>query len=114
VYIWAILLGIAQVLDAAKDFIPQTKNRRNASEFVSTLENVLIDARFEWHSIFGGRYTADEIMERWRTLAKLLSETESKFFPDGLPANEARQILAEEDARTYFSTMYGEGGPGHG
>jgi hypothetical protein len=51
-YAWAILLGLAQVLDAAKDFIPQTKNRRNASEFVSALDTIIIDARFEWHSIF--------------------------------------------------------------
>jgi hypothetical protein len=113
-FAWAVLLGIAQIIDAGKDYLPQTKNRRNASEFVSALENVIIDARFEWHSIFAGRYAAEDIMERWRTLAKLLHETETKFFPDGLPVNEARQRLAEDDARAYFSTMYGVGEPDHG
>jgi hypothetical protein len=113
-FVWAVLLGIAQILDAAKDYIPQTKHRRNASEFVSALENVIIDARFEWHSIFRGQYAAAEIMERWRALAKLLNETETKHFPDGLPVKESRQKLAEDDARAYFSTMYGVGGPENG
>jgi hypothetical protein len=65
-FVWGVLLGIAQVLDAAKDYIPQTKHRRNASEFVSELESVIIDARFDWHSIFNGQCSAREIMERWR------------------------------------------------
>jgi hypothetical protein len=28
--VWAVLLGVAQLLDAAKDYIPQTKHRRSA------------------------------------------------------------------------------------
>jgi hypothetical protein len=86
-----------------------TKHRRNASEFVSELESVIIDARFEWHSIFSGQYSARDIMERWRTLAKVLNETETKHFPDGLPVNSSRQKLAEDDAKAYFLTMYGVG-----
>jgi hypothetical protein len=108
-FVWAVLIGIVQLLDAAKDYIPQTKHRRNASEFVSALENIIIDARFEWHSIFTGQRSAAEIMERWRTLAKLLNETETKHFPDGLPVKPYRQRLAEEDAKAYFLTMYGVG-----
>jgi hypothetical protein len=108
-FVWAVLLGIAQILDAAKDYIPQTKHRRNASEFVSTIENVIIDARFHWHSIFSGQCATGEIMEKWRTLAKLLNETETKHFPDGLPVKASRQKLAEDDAKTYFLTMYGVG-----
>jgi hypothetical protein len=53
-------------------------------------------------------------MERWRALAKLLSETETKYFPDGLPLNEARQKLAEAEARAYFSNLYGVGSPENG
>jgi hypothetical protein len=50
-------------------------------------------------------------MERWRTLAKLLNETETKHFPDGLPLKPARQKLAEQDAKAYFSAIYGVGEP---
>jgi len=77
---------------------------------VAVLENIIIDARFEWYSVFTGKYAADDIMARWRKLAKLLNEAETKYFPDGLPANEKRQELAESDAKAYFLAMYGVGG----
>jgi len=113
-FIWGILLGATQILDASKDYIPQTKNRRSASEFVATIENIIIEARFEWFEIFHGKYPADEIMDRWRKLAKLLNEAESKCFPDGLPSDPTRQRLAEQDANTYFQTYYGVKGVENG
>ncbi len=105
--VWGALIGISQILDAGKEYLPQTKNRRSASEFVSNIENIFIDARFEWYSIYSGKCDPDDIMERWRKLAKLLNEVETKSFPDGLPANAVRQRLAEEDARAYFLSTYG-------
>ena len=109
-FMWGILLAAAQVLDAAKDYIPQAKHRRSATEFVSMVENIIIDARFEWFSIFSGQYQASEIMDRWRALAKLLNEAETKYFPEGLPASLTRQGLAEAEARAYFLNHYGVGG----
>jgi hypothetical protein len=50
------------------------------------IESLIIDARFEWFSISNGDCQPVDIMGRWRALAKLLNETESKFFPDGIPA----------------------------
>jgi hypothetical protein len=114
VFVWGVLIGVAQILDAAKDFIPQTKHRRSASDFVGVIESVIIDARFEWFSIFEGEYHASEIMDRWRTLARLLNENEGKYFPDGLPVNAERQRLAEAEASAYFSMNYGVGGAEHG
>jgi hypothetical protein len=86
------------------------KNRRSASEFVSAIETIIIDARFEWYEIFDGKYEAGEIMDRWRKLARLMNETEGKYFPDGLPMNAERQRLAEAEASAYFSSTYGVGG----
>ncbi len=113
-FVWGVLLGAAQILDAAKEFIPQTKNRRSASEFVSVMETIIIDARVEWFAVFKGEYEAGEVMDRWRKLARLMNETEGKYFPDGLPANPERQRLAEADASAYFSNTYGVGGAENG
>jgi hypothetical protein len=79
-FIWGVLLGVAQVLDAAKEFIPQTTNRRGAAECVTVLETMLIDAQFEWYEIFAGKHQAGEIMERWRKLARFMTETEENSF----------------------------------
>jgi len=108
--VWGVLLAAMQILDAIKEFIPQTRNRRNASDFVSAMEHIIIDARFEWYEVSNGKYDALEIMNRWRKLAKLLIETECKYFPDGIPADSGRQKLAEDEARAYFVNIYGVGG----
>ena len=78
------------------------------------METIIIDARFEWFSIFSGEHEASDIMARWRKLARLMNETERKYFPDGLPANPERQRLAEADASAYFSSIYGVGGAENG
>jgi hypothetical protein len=111
---WGGLLAVSQVLDAGKDYLPQAKSRKAASEFVTAVEGLLIEARFEWHLIFNGDLAPDDIMARWRTLAKQLHEAESKYFPEGLPANDARQRLAEQDARDYFLSTYGVEGQDNG
>jgi hypothetical protein len=112
--IWGALVGITQMLDAAKDYLPQAKNRRSASEFLATMDNIIIDARFEWFAVFNGEYEAGEIMTRWRKLAKLLAETEARHFPDGLPANLARKNVAKAEASAYLMGLYGVGASDHG
>ncbi|MDQ0392649.1 hypothetical protein [Labrys monachus] len=104
--VWGVVVGATQVLDAAKDYLPQVKNRHLASEFVSSVEKILIDAEFEWYEIYAGKVPAPDIMERWRRLSRLLHDHETKCFPDGLPVNDKRQSLAEEDAATYFKVQY--------
>lgn len=112
--VWGILIAISQVLDAVKEFLPQAKHRREASQFVSALEDILVDARHEWHGIFSGDYKPNDIMARWKKLAKRLNEAERKYFPDGLPLNEKRQRLAEDEAMHYFSHIYNVEGASNG
>jgi hypothetical protein len=113
-FVWGILIGATQISYAAKDYLPQRKHGKNASEFVGIIENAIIDARFEWFAIFHGQYEAMEIMNRWRPLAKLLNEAEGKYFPDGIPANPGPQRLAEAEASAYFPTLYGVGSSENG
>jgi hypothetical protein len=108
--IWGGLIALVQVIDALKDYIPQAKHAKAASDFVAALEDIINDARLEWHGVFNGKFDAEGIMTRWRKLAGALSAAEHKHFPDGMPANEKRQTLAESDANAYFLAMYGVGG----
>lgn len=108
-FVWGVFLAVAQVLDAAKDYLPQTKHMRAASDFVAAIEGIFIEARYDWFSVYSGKFPPDEIMAKWKNLAKMLNDAESKHFPDGLPENKGRQALAEADASTYFQTTYGVG-----
>ncbi len=111
---WIDSTGLARALDAGKDYLPQARNRRSASEFLVTVDNLIIDARFEWFAIFSGDHEAGEIMNRWRQLAKLLTETEAKHFPDGLPTHPTRKKLAQAEASAYLTGLYAIGTADHG
>jgi len=108
-FVWGVLLAAAQIVDAVKEYMPQTKDRRQASEFIQAMESLIIDARFEWFAVSTGDYTAAEIMERWRKLSRLMHEIETKYFLDGLPVSGKWQKLAVDEAKAYFLSAYGEG-----
>ncbi|MGA3005181.1 MAG: hypothetical protein ABSE20_26025 [Acetobacteraceae bacterium] len=43
-----------------------------------------------------------------------MSETETRYFPDGFPANASRQKLANAEASDYMLDHYGIGGTSNG
>lgn len=106
-FVWGIILAASQVADALKAYLPNAKRQRSASELVNVLESLLIDAKFEWESVFAGTFSAEDILSRYRKLARLQLEAEKKFFPDGLPPDPRLRALAERDASAYFKATYG-------
>ena len=42
-----VVIGATQVLDAIKEYTPQTKNRCAANDFVNAMGAIVVDARFE-------------------------------------------------------------------
>lgn len=47
----------------------------------------MIDARFEWFSISSGQSLPGEILDRWRPLAKLMTDAEPSSPQTDLPSN---------------------------
>ncbi len=80
---------MSQVIEALKDVFPMTKELKAASELVNQIESLCIDTQLEWENIFTGRYTDDEIMNRWHKLMKLQHDAETKNFPNGLRVRKA-------------------------
>ncbi len=114
-FIWAAIIAISQVVEALKDVFPMTKKLKAASEHTIQLESLFIDAQLEWENIFTGRYTDDEIMNRWHKLMKLQHDAETKNFPNGLPFRQFDFNEAEIETEAYFKRVadvqkYGEGG----
>jgi hypothetical protein len=72
-----------------------------------SLDRLLIDTELEWQSVFTGRYTDDEVLNRWHKLRMLVHEAERKNFPAGTPPrNQALQEMAEREAADYLRAMY--------
>ena len=109
--VWGGIIAAAQVSDALKDVIPFTARQKAASGLAMSFDALLIEALYEWESVFAGRLSDEEITERRRTLMQLRHEADVKHFPTGdLPERADLLKLAEADAVTYFENMFGPEG----
>jgi hypothetical protein len=107
--VWGGIIAAAQVMDALKDVIPFTARQKAANGLVVSLDALLIEALFEWESIYVGQLSDDEITARRRKLMELRHDAEVREFPTGdLPESTALLALAEEDATSYFRRMFGD------
>jgi hypothetical protein len=109
---WGIILALAQLIDAVKEYIPEQKKQRAASDLAETIDFLFIDAQFQWNSVKDGSLDSNEIMARWRKLAMLRLEAERKFFPDGIPGADQLRALAQDQSDAYFRATYGAGDRG--
>ncbi len=107
--VWGIILALSQLMDAVKEFLPQQKQQRAASDLAASIDMLLIDAQFQWSDVSNGSLAAKEIMARWRKLAQLRLEAERKFFPDGIAAADRLQALAKDQSDAYFRVTYRAG-----
>lgn len=107
--VWAVFLGLIQILDAIKDYTPQLKNQQAANDLLILADQMYIDARHEWHKIYSGQLTEDEIMERWKALAKRRQEAEAKCFPLGLVYSKSHLDLANQEVTAYLARETGAG-----
>jgi hypothetical protein len=107
--IWGGIIAAAQVMDALKDVIPLTALQKAASALVVSLDALLIDALFEWESVYAGQLSDDEITARRRKLMQLRHDADVWEFPTGdLPERRDLLALAEQDATSYFRAMSGD------
>ena len=107
-FAWAAIIAAAQLADAVKDVFPVTAQHQAAIELTMKLEALLIEALFEWESVFAGKFTDGEITERQRKLMERQHEADLKHFPRGDLAQRKNLLaLAEHDAEAYFLAMFG-------
>ena len=105
--IWGGIIAASQLSDVLKDVIPFTGRHKAASGLVVSLDALLIEALYEWESVYGGQFTNEEITERRRKLMELRQKAEVEHFPTGdLPEREDLLALAEVDAVAYFEAMF--------
>jgi hypothetical protein len=106
-FLWGTIIAASQVADALKDVFPFTKTHKALSEHSITLEGIFIDAQWEWESIFSGRYSNEQISNRWHDLMKLQYDAERHNFPQGLATKASLFAEAQQEAEDYFVATYG-------
>ncbi len=106
-FVWALIIAASQVADALRDVFPFSKIHKSASEHTIALASLFIDAQMEWENICAGRYTNEQIKNRWHKLVKLQHDAERRTFPHGIPEKGNLFTAAQQDAKQYFASTYG-------
>jgi hypothetical protein len=107
--VWGLVIAASQLADSLKDFLPNARRQKAASELAAILETLFIDAQFEWEIISSGTATRADTMTHYRKFAKLRLDAEKKYFPEGIPLHKKLYTLAVREASEYLSATYGEG-----
>jgi len=105
--VWGGIIALSQLADAMREVFPFTANQKAASALSMTLDALLIEALYDWESIYAARFTIEEITERRRKLMQLRHDAETKHFPTGLPERRRYLAVAEAEAVSYFDNMFG-------
>jgi hypothetical protein len=105
--VWGSIIAGSQLADALKDVMPVTAHHKAASALSMTLEALIIEALYEWESVYAARFTTEEITDRRRKLMMLRHDAEMRHFPNGLPERKRYLTTAEEEAASYFDAMFG-------
>jgi pyrroloquinoline quinone (PQQ) biosynthesis protein C len=108
-FVWAGIIAASQFADALREVIPFTANQKAVSALSMTLDALLIEALYEWESIFAARFTVEEITDRRRRLMQLRLDAKTKHFPNGLPDRKRYLALAEQESVSYFDNCLARG-----
>jgi hypothetical protein len=104
--VWGGIIAASQLADALRDVIPFTAHHKAASALSMTLDALLIEALYEWESVYAARFTTQEITDRRRKLMQLRHDAEVKHFPAGVPERKRYLAMAEDEAISYFDAMF--------
>lgn len=104
--VWGVILAASQVADALKDVFPFAKKYRAASEYASTLDNLLIEIQLEWEKILISNTRDGEVMKLLHRLRRSMKEAERRSFPDGLAKREDLVDSARLEADEYLRSRY--------
>ena len=107
-WVWAAIIVAAQLLDALKGVFPFARQHSAASDLTIAMETICIDAEDEWESIFAGKLTEETINKRRTKVRKRQLDAEKKHFPEGFAPSEKLVMMAEVEARAFFSQIYVE------
>ena len=101
-WVWNIILGISNLVDIARATLSFSKRHRGAVSHVNTLEKLYLRCEVEYGRIKRGKFTADQILTRWRQIAEQILASEIRNFSNGLTNNASFMTEARAEAREYF------------
>lgn len=103
--LWAVLIGLAQIISALKPLFPFYSRFMSARYIYQDISKLCIEAEHIWTTVNPGESAT---LEKYVTdFKRQYAEIESRFStPDLFPIKTKLHTKAEKDANTYFSVHY--------
>lgn len=103
-----IILALAQIVTAARPYLPYEKRVSELEKGISALNVVYAQIEEQWDTISGDELSDAEINELYYKYEHMWNEIDSKLLKaDMLPVKQAIKDKAEEAKNNYFSVMFG-------
>ena len=107
-WIWAGIIGAAQLADIANKIVPIGSQYDAATDFLHELDKIIIQALADWERVQRGQLDIEDIDDLRRKLMESRSAAEKRCFSKfGLPEKAHLKHLAEERAKAYFERKLG-------
>lgn len=108
--LWAFLIGVSQIINATRPYLPFKKRSNVIIGMRRELDELALQAEYKWYKISEGENTNEEIHEEIINIKKRKSKIELTYIGSSpLPENEIFLKKAEFNAQKYFHTAYGIG-----
>ena len=101
--LWAILIGLAQIIESIKTYLPFDKNVEPLKAIIKSLEGHFMDSELVWYSVAESKFTEEEIHSEMVKMKSISTETEEKILSNvDIPRYKWLINKAESDADLYF------------
>ncbi|MGQ4807875.1 hypothetical protein NKDENANG_01240 [Candidatus Entotheonellaceae bacterium PAL068K] len=105
--LWAIIIGLSQLINAIRPYLPYQRRIRAITALNRELDELSLHAEHRWYAIAEGHLTNEQIHDETIELKRRKSKAEDTYL-GSLPFPENDKLLqeAESQATTYFRTNY--------
>ncbi len=106
-FAWALLIGLSQVFNAIRPYLPFQVRSKTISKINLELKDLALHAERKWYAVSEGLLTSEQIHEETMDIKERKSKMESTFFGSSpLPHKDAFLKNAEDQAKVYFRSNY--------
>jgi len=105
-FLWAFILGISQVLEAIKNYLPYEKRIKPLKKLISNQESLLIKIENLWYKVSNGKVEDEEIHNLYiRLKAKIKTMEDNCLMNVEIPEYKWVVSKAKKSTEAYFKNF---------
>lgn len=106
--ILAIILALAQIVTAARPYLPYQYRLKEIDKGILPLNVLYNEIEKKWHCIASGNLSDDEINDLYYDFLRRWDEIDAEILKkDSLPRRQKMINTADKEKNQYFSVMFG-------